>query len=110
MGDNIIKFPGIDKSWEEIEASALSVFNKYGYGKADMAEHIIGKLKELYSTHCKTEDIAVTLPAEIPLALVYELNRQISSHYKGMIVQLVVEILHKEIELYNLNNGYEKRR
>lgn len=99
---NVISFPGLsEKSWHEVETTLRNVFVKYGYGKADVAEHIIKKIEGIYFTHCKAE-VTVTLPAEVSPDLGYELSRQINKHYSDIIAKLAMEVVLKEIELYHL--------
>lgn len=102
---NIIKFP-VEQTWQDIETIIRRKLDAYGYGKADVTEYLIEKMRGFY-TLCESEErtFELTMPAEVPLELVSGIVLKIRRYKSDVILKLVVELLNREIELYYLKAG-----
>lgn len=106
MKDNIFKFPGIDERlWNRIEESTRSIFAKRGYGRADVADRAINKLKEIFPL-LQGQEMTVTLPAGLsPEEIGKEVVKQISACYSEMVTRLAAEVVKQEIDICRLEKG-----
>ena len=100
---NIVKFTA-GKTWEEIEDIMRRCFTKYGYHNADAARYIIEKVRHIVYERCE-DNIEIQVPAGVPLGLVSGIVMRVCKYRNDTIMRLVVELIHREIELYYLKAG-----
>jgi hypothetical protein len=96
----VIPFPGLDERyWHvNIEPKFRQALIKGGTSE-ETTNHVCGDLKKIYLTHCKAIPLHFSA-TESETKVINKILEKMAGHFKTIIDQLMIEIMKREIKLY----------